>query len=52
MKKLFRDSTKSSFDEADLTEISIDKVESKRKVITISLIVILLMLCIGISFAL
>ena len=52
MKKLFTNLNKSSSEGSDLTETSIEKDDNKRKkVITISLIVILLMLCVGISFA-
>lgn len=46
MKKLFNNLNKSSSEGSDLTKTSIEKDDNKRKkVITISLIVILLMLC-------
>ena len=55
MKKLFSKLNKCSFflgGGPNLTKTSIEKGDNKRKkVITISLIVILLMLCVGISFA-
>ena len=52
MKKLFKNSNKCLPGGLELTKTSINKEDNKRKkVITISLIVILLMLCVGISFA-
>ena len=53
MNKIFKNSNKcSSGGVANLNKTSIEKDDNKRKkVITISLIVILLMLCVGISFA-
>ena len=52
MKKLFTNLNKCSSEGSNLTKTSIEKDDNKRKkVITISLIVILLMLCVGISFA-
>ena len=52
MKKLFNNLNKGSSEGSGLTKTFIEKDDNKRKkVITISLIVILLMLCVGISFA-
>ena len=52
MKKLFDSSNKCSSGGLELTKTSIKKGDSKRKkIIVISLTVILLMLCVGISFA-
>ena len=52
MKKLFNNLNKSSSEGSDLTETSTNKDDNKRKkIIIISLTVILLMLCVGISFA-
>ncbi|MGM9878675.1 MAG: hypothetical protein ACI31R_01440 [Bacilli bacterium] len=52
MKKLFKSTNKcSSGGGAELTKNPINKGDNKRKVITISLVVVLIMLCVGISFA-
>ena len=53
MKKLFKNLNKSSSGRGvELTKTSIKNGDNnKKKVITISLVIILLMLCVGISFA-
>ncbi|MGN0992497.1 MAG: hypothetical protein ACI4PE_00950 [Bacilli bacterium] len=51
MKKLFKKSNKCSSGGANLTKTSINNEDNKRRKVTISLVIILLMLCVGISFA-